>query len=369
MTRMVLRLAAVSAAVVLALRAGPADASTIQDMVRIQGQQEDVLIGMGIVVGLDGTGDRAKDVPVAARPYAQLLKNLGNPVLGAKELDKVDSSAIVMVTLRVPPAGAREGDRIDISVESMFSATSLAGGRLVPSLLRLPLPDSANLAPMAFASGPITVDGTNPRAGTVPAGGQMLVDVFTSPIQADGTMALVLKDQFATYPVATMIADTINDVFATQEGTTGMARAMDSKTVRVALPAPAQRDPATFISQLMTIYVDPSLLRLPARVVINARQGIILATDNVEIGPVAVTHSGLSITTITPEPTPTPDNPAIAVTRWTGLGTVERPGRNATLLRDLLKALDRLAVPVADQIAIIHELQRSGALRAEVIVQ
>ena len=205
----VMRSAVMVMAAVLALSAGPATASTVQDMVRLQGQQNDYLIGMGIVVGLDGTGDNPKDVPAAARPYAQLLTNLGNPIPTLKELEKIDSSAIVMVTLKIPASGVREGDRVDVSVEAMLSAESLAGGRLVMTMLRLPVPNGANVPPMAFATGPITVDPTNPRAGTVNGGGQMMVDVFSNPVQPDGTITLVLNEPFATYPVASMIVDTI----------------------------------------------------------------------------------------------------------------------------------------------------------------
>ena len=179
-------------AAVLAPGAAPARATTVQDLVRIKGHERNVLAGMGIVIGLDGTGDTSDDSFVAARPYSQLLGNLGNPVAGLEELAAADAYAIVKVTLEVPATGAREGDRFDVSVETLFNATSLAGGRLVVSMLRLPRPDHPDLLPMAFAEGPIVIEGANPRSGMTRDGGQMLVDIRTNPVTPAGVMTLVL---------------------------------------------------------------------------------------------------------------------------------------------------------------------------------
>jgi len=122
----------------VALCAVHAAATTVQDLVRIKGHEHNVLTGMGIV-GLDGTGDTNGDSLVAARPCAELLRNYGNAVITLDELADADAFAIVQVTMEVPATGVREGDRLDIHVETMFNATT--GGRLVVSLLRLPLPD------------------------------------------------------------------------------------------------------------------------------------------------------------------------------------------------------------------------------------
>ena len=100
---------------VLALGATTAWGTTMQDLVRIKGHERNVLTGMGIVVGLNGTGDTARDSLVAARPYSELLKNLGNTVRSLAELRAADAYAIVHVTMEIPATGVREGDRIDIS--------------------------------------------------------------------------------------------------------------------------------------------------------------------------------------------------------------------------------------------------------------
>lgn len=353
---------------ILALSATTAGAfgTTIQDLVRIKGLERNVFTGMGIVIGLNGTGDKSKDSFIAARPYAELLKNLGNPVLSLEELAKADAYAIVQVSMEIPPTGVREGDRLDVSVSTLFNAKSLMGGRLIVSPLRLPRPDAPDLMPLAFAEGPIVIEGTNLRTGMVRAGGQMLQDIRTNPVTRAGAMTLVLKDQYAGYPVATMIAGAINDEFVI-EGYSAIATAEDGKNIKIIVPQADRVTPAPFIATLMTIPIDPSLIQTEARIVINEKQGIILVTGNVQVGPVGITHKGLTITSITPPPEPTPEDPLVEVTRWTGIDTTDRTSRNSTRLVELLDAFKQLNVPVADQIAIIYELRKTGALHAEIV--
>lgn len=357
-------------AIIFALGAGlaPAFATNVQDLVRIKGLERNVLTGMGIVIQLNGTGDSSKDSFIAARPYAELLKNLGNPVLNLQELAKADAYAIVSVTMEIPPTGVREGDRLDVSVSTLFNAKSLAGGRLIVSPLRLPRPDAPQLAPMAFAEGPIVIEGTNQRGGIIRGGGQMLQDIRTNPVTRAGTMSLVLKDQYAGYPVATTIVSAINDEFVL-DGYANIASVEDSKNIKILLPQADRENPAQFIATLMTIPIDPSLIQTEARIVINEKQGIILVTGNVQIGPVGITHKGLTITSVTPPPVPTQENPLVETTRWTGIDTTDKLSRNSTRLVELLDAFKQLSVPVADQIAIIHELKKTGALHAEIITE
>jgi flagellar P-ring protein precursor FlgI len=359
---------------VLALGATTATATTIQDLIRVKGHEDNVLTGLGIVIGLDGTGDTHGDSLIAARPYAELLRNYGNAAITLDELSEADAFAIVQVSMEIPPTGVREGDHLDVRVGTLFNATSLKGGLLVVSPLRLPLPDSPELLPLAVAQGPVVIEGDNPRTGVVRGGGQMLADIRTNPVTAAGTMGLVLKDQYAGYPVATTIAGAINDEFAI-DGHGRIAVVEDAKNIKVLVPAFDRADPAAFIATLLTIAIDPSLIQTEARIVINEEQGIILVTGNVEIAPVGITHRGLSISSITPGPAgagvqaaaATPGAGAGWPRRWTGLDTLNRPSRSATRLLDLLAALDQLMVPVADQIAIIYELEKTGALHAEIV--
>ncbi len=131
------------------------------------------------------------------------------------------------------------------------------------------------------------------------------------------------------------------------------------------IPSADRPEPASFIATLMTVPIDPSLIRTEARIVINERAGIITVTGDVNIGPVAITHRGMQLTSIGPDPV----NPAAGLQqprRWVGVDTTDS-GSRSTRLTDLLAAFDQLNVPTQDQMAIIHELKKTGALHAEII--
>jgi flagellar P-ring protein precursor FlgI len=357
-------------ALVLALGAGIATATSIQDLVRIKGHEENVLVGMGIVVGLNGTGDKSKDSYVAARPYAKLLTNLGNSVEQLDELAKADAFAIVQVTMKVPPTGARVGDTHDVFVDTLFNAESLEGGRLVVSLLRVPGPDSPDAKIMARAEGPLVLGEEDPTSGVVRRGGMMLRDIRTNVVTRSGRMWLVLKDQYAGYPIATTLANIINEELGDDEeialyGYSRIAHVEDAKNIRVELPDADRKRPAEFIAALMTRPVDPSFIhtQTPARIVINEKEGIISITGNVEVGPVGITHRGMQLTSIAPQQ----GAQAPSGGGFVGLDTTDGSSRNSTALIDLLRAFDQLKVPVEDQIAIIYELQKTGSLHAEIV--
>lgn len=359
----------------LALGANSARATSVQDLVRLKGHEPVILTGMGIVVGLNGTGDRSKDSLVAARPYAELLRNLGYPIPFIEELARMDSYAIVAVSMEVPPVGARDGDRFDVSVDTLFNAESLEGGRLIPSPLRLPTRDSPDAMPMVIAQGQLIIEGENPRSARVRRGGQMIADIRSNPVTPSGTITLVLHDEYAAYPIATMLAAQINDEFDVGgDGfsvSTGrnIAVVEDARNIRVTLREEYRKQPAEFLSSLLTMNIDPSLIQPEARIVINERKGIILVTGDVEVGPVGVRAAGMSITNITPQPIPSQQQPLIETQQWANLDTTDRTSRSSTRLIDLLRAFDQLKVPVADQIAILFEMKKTGALHAEIISQ
>lgn len=354
------------AAAVLALGAPIAEGTTIQNLVRLKGLERNVLVGLGIVVGLNGTGDESKSSYVAARPFAELLRNMGNSVQNLEELVEADSYALVKVTMQIPATGARSGDELKVEVSAMFNASSLAGGELVMSPLRLPLPNGFKLQTMAFARGTIEVMKDNPRRGAIEAGGQMVTDVRTSPVTPDGTMTLVLRPEVAGYPVATLIARTINYEFSL-DGSTQIARVEDPSNIRIYLPLAERDDSASFISTLMTIPINSSLIQTEARIIVDRNTGTIVATDDVVIGPVLLSHPGLVITTVEPPPVATEFDPQVEVSRWMTIDNTERRVHNRTRLNDLLTAFKRLNVPVEDQIDILYELHGSGKLIAKII--
>ena len=143
----------------------------------------------------------------------------------------------------------------------------------------------------------------------------------------------------------------------------------DAKNVKILLPSGERQIPSNFIATLLTIQIDPSLIQSKARIVINEKQGIIAISGNVEISPIGIAHRGLSITTITPVPAATIAAPIYTETRYVGMDTSDRASRTSTRLQDLLAAFDQLKVSVEDQIAIIFEMKKTGALHAEIITQ
>jgi flagellar basal body P-ring protein FlgI len=135
----------------------------------------------------------------------------------------------------------------------------------------------------------------------------------------------------------------------------------------VQIPEPDRLVPAPFIATVTEIPIDPTLIRTKARIVVNERAGIIAVTGNVELGPVGVSHRGMKLTSATPSADPREAVQPAGNGRWAGLDTSNGSSRTSTQLLDLLGAFDRLSVPVEDQIAIIYELKKTGALHAEIV--
>jgi len=350
--------------VTLAIAAPTARATSIQELVRLKGQGESVLQGLGLVIGLPGTGDSGKDL-IVARPLAKLLENAGNPIGGFDELAQSKSIALVMVTATIDASGARPDDKFDAVVTALNNPQSLAGGELFIAPLRAPL---APHAVYAMAQGPIVIEGDTTTRGLVRGGARVTRDILMPTIAPDGSITLIIKPEVAAWTTAQLLADTINQhrLGLDQLGDQ-IAFARDDRTVRVVIPSTDLSDPAGFIADIMSIRFDPSLLNLPARVVINEREGIIVMTGNVEISPTALTHGDLIITSVTPPPTPQPGQPLVEQGRWATISTSHR-ATEAAKLQDLLSAFKQLDVSVDDQIAILMQLHRTGSLHAELIV-
>ena len=339
-------------------------AISVQELVRLKGQGESVLQGLGLVVGLPGTGDSGEDL-IVARPLAKLLETSGNPIGGFDELAQSRSIALVMVTCTIDRTGAKLDDKFDVVVSAINNPASLEGGELFLAPLRAPLPPHDVYA---IAQGPIVIEGVNPTRGMVRGGARVTRDILMPTISSDGTISLIVHPHVASWTTAQLIADTINQhrLGLDQLGDP-IAQAMDDRSVRVLIPNTDLADPAGFIADILSIRFDPSLLELPARVVVNEREGIIVMTGNVEISPTALTHGDLIITSVTPPPQPEEGAPLIEQGRWAAVSTSRRENESARL-QDLLSAFKQLDVSVDDQIAILMQLHRTGALHAELIV-
>jgi flagellar P-ring protein precursor FlgI len=352
------------AAVALMPRGAHGQGITVKDLARIKGEGESVLRGVGLVMGLPGTGDSGKEL-VSARPLAQVLQNAGVPVPDLAELEKGKAVALVMVTCTVPAGGALTDDRLDVHVATLNSAKSLKGGRLFLSPLSGPNPGQAVYA---VAEGAIEIeDATVETTGRVRLGARMVRDIPTGTIGR--SFDLILEPTFAGWASAAQVASTINDGYFASPVHRGPAVAtqVDDRVVRVDIPDPELANPGPFVADVMNMQINPELLRLPAMVVVNSRSGAIIVTRDVRIGPVAITHKDLTITTTVPAPVPTPADPMIERSRWAGLETDARPAEEARL-SDLLSALDRLDVPSRDQIEILQTLHKSGRLHAKLVI-
>ena len=361
------RLATPVILLILALLARPGLAQTarISELARIKGQGVSTLQGLGLVMGLNGTGDSGKELAVA-RPIAEVLRRNGNPIPDLAELAKARSVALVMVTCEVPREGAKTDDQLDVRVSVIHSASSLEGGILYTAPLTAPVPGSGV---WGYANGQVIVESPDrPTTGFIPEGAYIAKDIDTTP-DITSSFELVLGAQYAGYRAAAEIAGAINDEYLLTTRTVGekIARVIDERTVGVTVPDSERRAPAGFVGDVMATSVSVGRLSVPAQVICNTRTGQITVTGDVRISPAVITHEDLVITTTIPDPVPTPADPLVDKSRWAALGPGARESELARI-EDLQNALNQLDVPVTDQIQILQMLHRAGKLHAKLII-
>ena len=341
-----------------------AQAVSVQDLVRIKGAEQNRLVGMGLVVGLPGTGDGGKFAPTS-RPLANAIARFMDEGVTAAELKDSKNVALVSVEAVIPAGGVAEGDRVDVRISAIGPSKSLQGGQLFMMPLTGPLPDSPVYA---YASGPLlTEDITSPTTAIVRKGAQLVRSIRPQYISAAGQITMVLNDDVATIPMAQTIASLVNGRLA-PDGP-NVAKAVDQKHVTIDVPIFQRKDPVAYLSPVLLDYIDPDLIDVGARVVINDRTGTIVIKGDVQISPVVISHDNLTITTITPpRPQPEPDAdgmlPAPGVQNFVGMDPERRGG---TRLVELLSAFNQLKVPARDRIAILRRMKKSGALHASLI--
>ncbi len=350
-----------SAAVMVALLfAGSTHAVQVQDLTRIKGAESNKLVGMGIVVGLKGTGDGGKFEP-SMRALAEVTKRLIDPSTVALEMKNAKNVALVTLTANLKP-GVVEGDKVDVHV-SAVAASSLKGGRLFMVPMTGPLPNSPVYA---FAEGGVIIeDDETPTVGVVRNGAQMTKSVYVRYLDEAGRMTLVLNDAVATLPMANNLANLINGLIASPTGPK-LAVAVDQKNVVVAVPEHERRNLSSFISGILQTYVAPEMINTGARVVINEKTGTIVFSHNIQISPVGITHAGMTINMITPQPEPDEQNPKVERNSFVG---IDPDGRGGARLADLVRAFNQLKVEAKDRIAIIREMHKHGALHAQLIIE
>jgi flagellar P-ring protein precursor FlgI len=349
------------AIVTLAVFAAPAWAVKVADITRIGGERTEILTGLGLVYGLKGTGDGGS-FAAAINPLKAMLEKFADPVT-VEQLGNASNVAVVMVTATVPERGVRDGDHLDVHVTSIGAAPSLKGGRLFVTPMQGPVPGGP-ATPLALAEGPImTEDPSTPTVGVVKgaAGGAVMeVDMPASVIDPSGRFTLILDDPSASWSVANRIAKMINDSEATRGEV--IAVAIDAKNIVVTIPSNERQQPDGFIARIQQLPV--AMISAEARVTINEKTGTIIMSGDVEISPTVIQKNGLSISTISPPPVPSPRNPLETDHHAIAISTGSPANAN---LQDLVNAMEQLKVPAQDRIDIIKELYKNGQLHAKLI--
>jgi len=330
----------------------------IGDVCRIKGQEENILHGMGLVVGLRGTGDGDNKTTMRALAhYMELLghrvgtSQTGQPMI--EELKSVKNVALVFVTATVPAAGAQQGDNLDCTV-SAISAKSIEGGQLMLTELYGPLPGDKTT--YALAKGLVSIDDVvRPQTGRIPLGCQVERKIENSFVKNE-RLILVMNKDHASFETTAKLEQAINQQpdFAGASAGQGIARAIDQVQVEVAIPSTYADDPALFASLLLSTRIYRP--QIDSRVIINERKQALIIGADVEIDAVAVMHRNRLIQV-----------GDVQINEAVGFDTAGDGSK--TKLASLVDALNALKVPTSDVIDIIKMLKHKRALYGELIIE
>ncbi len=356
---------------ILLLAASPvaSQAARVKDVTLIEGGRDNQLVGYGLVVGLANKGDSKSDQVV--RTVANALQRFGINLQGAQL--KSDNVAAVMVTADIP-AYARAGTRIDVTVSSVADAKTIQGG----VLLQTPLL-GADETVYAVAQGAIAVGGflggeggvggatvqkNHPTVGIISSGALVEREIPSTFVRDNNVELMLLNPDYTS---AARMAQAINQEFPQS------AMAKNAATVNISVPDDFKGYEVNFIARIGAIEVDPDV---PARVVINERTGTIIATSNVRVSTVAVSHGTLTITVAkTPKVTqPGPFSQGVTtVTNTTQVDVKEQAGKFGVIeenptIQQVASALNALGLTTREMMAIFQSMKRAGALQAELIL-
>lgn len=356
---------------------GQVPTARVGDVTRLQGQGTNVLLGYGLVTGLDKTGDGAKFLPTM-RALAATMERFGANIESLDDLAGAKNVALVMIEVRIPEHGAREGDQIDVAVTAL-AAKSLEGGRLLPTPLVYHDRNVEGL--FGFALGKIVTSASTLTAGRVRHGARIerdvLINVVTTgrELQAVGFtnawieprqsyITLVLDDVHAGWSMAAAVAQAVDKELGVSADADRVALAVDSRNVIVLLPEHQRGDPASWIRD---VEQTPLLMESnEARVTINRNTGTIVISGDTRLSPVIVSQKGLTVTVANPLPDGTVPRPAFGERRFVPLDV--EANRNANV-RDLIEALNRLKVPFEDRLSILEQIHRAGKLHARLLYE
>jgi len=352
----------------LCLAMPTAQADRIKDLAAFQGVRDNPLIGYGLVVGLDGSGDQVQQTPFTQQSLTNMLSQLGVTVPQGSKM-QVKNVAAVIVTARLP-AFARPGQALDVVVSSMGNAKSLRGGTLLMTPLK-----GANGQVYAIAQGNLLVGGAGASAngssvqvnqlngGIITGGAIVERDVPTTYAQ-DGLVHLELHT--GDFGIVQAVAAALNQKFGA-----GTAQALDGRVIALHGPTDGQAQ-AEFLAQIENLNVKLPPVR--AKVMINARTGSVVMNRTVMIEEAAVAYGNLSIvigrdTAVSQPDTPLAGGKTVATPR-TQIEMQTQPGQlqritTSANLADVVRGLNALGATPQDLLSILQNLKSTGALRAD----
>ncbi len=366
-----LALAALMLLVSAGFGSGQAATSRIKDIVAFEGVRQNMLVGYGLVVGLDGSGDTLRNSPFTQQALESMLERLG--VNTRQENMKTKNVAAVMVTANLA-AFSRQGTRMDVTVSSMGDAKDLRGGTLLVTPLM-----GADGEAYAVAQGPVQIAGFSakgnassitqgvPTAGRIPNGAIVEREIKYSLASMNSVRLQLRSPDFTT---ARRIADVINQHLGAKA-----AEPTDPATVELHMPAGYTSDMVSLLTDIEQLPVNPDQ---PARVVIDDRSGVIVIGADVRISQVAIAQGNLTISiTETPQvsqPSPFARQGQTTTVPRTSISVNDDKGKKLAVmktgvsLQDLVDGLNGLGIGPRDMISILQALKAAGALQAEIEV-
>lgn len=345
--------------------------SRIKDLADVEGVRDNMLIGYGLVVGLNGTGDTINNSPFTEQSLTGMLERLGVNIRG--ETLRTRNVAAVMVTATLPPFGT-QGTRVDVSVATLGDAKNLQGGILLVTPLM-----GADGEVYAVAQGPVAVSGFSaqgqaasvtrgvPTAGRI-AGGAIIEREVTFSLADMPTVRLALRNP--DFTTAVRVSEAINKVFGPRA-----SKATDPASIVIDVPPARRAELISFIRDVEQLRVTPDQ---PARVVIDEASGVIVMGENVRISTVAIAQGNLTIRiTETPQvsqPNALSQGGQTAVVPRTDIQVDTQAGNKLAVmqsgvsLQELVRNLNALGVGPRDMISILQSIKAAGALQAEIEV-
>jgi len=343
----------------------------LKDLVEFDGVRPNDLVGYGLVVGLNGTGDGLRNSPFTEEIMANILERLGVNVSGEQFRPK--NVAAVLVTASLPPF-ARAGSPVDVTVSAIGDASSLLGGTLVMTPLNAADGEIYAVAQGTIIAGGASVEGEGasvvqgvPTAGVIPSGARVEREV---DFDFAGLTTLRLALRSPDFTTAGRIEQAINADFGRN-----VALMLDAGTVELDIPSTGMQSPAHALGRIENIMVEPELR---ARVVVDQRSGTIVMGEDVRISRVAVSQGNLTLrieeAPLVVQPNPFAPGESVVVPR-TSASLTEEPGiglaevAEGTSLSEVVAGLNALGVAPRDMIDILKSIKAAGALHAEFIVR